>query len=167
MSVFLDTAACTATGRGDAGSKMYTEKITKRSKVDFTVRNIINYCHYFKRHGLSSSRSYRWLGKPAKTFKLKKRIACNMILVSLRNRTAERRGRQNACAWQTWQGCYWCVLSWSSLKLMFSGLLQKDPLKGWCSSAEKFFKQSYCHACHTRFAVFFPLPSCCVSSLLW
>ena len=38
MSVFLETAACTATGRGDAGSKMYTEKMTKRSKADFTVR---------------------------------------------------------------------------------------------------------------------------------
>ena len=24
----------------------------------------------------------------------------------------------------------------------------------------------FCHACHTRFAVFFPLPSCCVSSLI-
>ena len=38
MSVFLETAACTATGQGDAGSKMYTEKITKRSKAGFTVR---------------------------------------------------------------------------------------------------------------------------------
>ena len=27
-----------------------------------------------------------------------------------------------------------------------------------------FFKQNYCHACHTRFAVFLALPSCCVSS---
>ena len=27
-------------------------------------------------------------------------------------------------------------------------------------------KQNYCHACHTRFAVFLPPPSCCVSSLL-
>ena len=31
---------------------------------------------------------------------------------------------------------------------------------------KKFFKQDYCHACHTRFAVFFHLPSCCVSSLI-
>ena len=30
---------------------------------------------------------------------------------------------------------------------------------------ENLFQQNYCHACHTRFAVFFPLPSCCVSSL--
>ena len=32
--------------------------------------------------------------------------------------------------------------------------------------AKSCFKQNYCHACHTRFAVFFPLPSRCVSSLL-
>ena len=31
------------------------------------------------------------------------------------------------------------------------------------SLAEGFLKQNYCHACHTlRFAVLFPLPSCCV-----
>ena len=49
---------------------------------------------------------------------------------------------------------------------MFSGRLQKDLFKGGWSSAGKFFEQNYCHACHTRFAAFFPLPSCCVSSLL-
>ena len=32
--------------------------------------------------------------------------------------------------------------------------------------AKSYFKQNYCHACHTRFSVFFPLPSCCVSSLI-
>ena len=77
---------------------------------------------------------------------------------SLRNRTAERRGRQNAYVWQTWQAYYLCVLWWSSLKLMFSGLLPKVLFKGgW---------RYCCHACHTRFAVFFPLPSRCVSSLM-
>ena len=79
-------------------------------------------------------------------------------IVSLRNRTAERRGRQNAYVWQTWQAYYLCVLWWSSLKLMFSGLLPKVLFKGgW---------RYCCHACHTRFAVFFPLPSRCVSSLM-
>ena len=86
--------------------------------------------------------------------------------MSLRNRTAKRRGRQNACVWQTWQ-CYDLrVLSWSSLTLMFSGLLQKDLFKGGWSSAKSFFKQNYCHACHTGVTVVFPLPSCCVSSLI-
>ena len=50
---------------------------------------------------------------------------------------------------------------------MFSGLLQKDLFKGKWILAKSYFKQNYCHACHTRFAVFFPLPSCCVSSLLF
>ena len=67
---------------------------------------------------------------------------------------------------QTWQVYYLRVLWWSSLKLMFSGLLQKDLFKGRGSSAEKFFEQNYFHACNTRFAFFFPLPYCCVSSLL-
>ena len=31
--------------------------------------------------------------------------------------------------------------------------------------AEGFFKQNFCHACHTRFAVVFPLQLCCVSLL--
>ena len=84
----------------------------------------------------------------------------------LDNRAAGRRGRQIACAWRTWQGYYVRILSWSSLTSMFSGLLQKDLFKGKWSLAKRFFKQNYCHACHIRFAVFFPLPSCCVSSLL-
>ena len=50
---------------------------------------------------------------------------------------------------------------------MFSGLLPKDLFKRKGSLAKSYFKQNYCHACHTRFAVFFPLPSCCVSSLVW
>ena len=60
--------------------------------------------------------------------------------------------------WDTWQAYYLCVLRWSSLKLMFSGLWQKDRFKGEWSSAEKFLKQNCCHACHTRFAVFFFFP---------
>ena len=68
-------------------------------------------------------------------------------------------GRQNACVWRTWQGYYLLVLSWSSLTSMFSGLLQ-------CSFAKSCFKQNYCHACHARFDVFFPVPSCCVSSVM-
>ena len=50
---------------------------------------------------------------------------------------------------------------------MFSGSLQKDLFKGRWSLAKNCFKQNYCHACRTRFAVFFPLPSCCVSVLNW
>ena len=49
---------------------------------------------------------------------------------------------------------------------MFSGLLPKDLFKRKGSLAKSYFKKNYCHACHTRFDVFFPLPSCCVSSLI-
>ena len=76
-----------------------------------------------------------------------------------------RRGWQNARVWQTWQGCHLRVLSWSSLTLMFSGVLQKDLFKGTWSLAKRCLKQNYCHACDTSFAVFFPLRSCCVSPL--
>ena len=40
---------------------------------------------------------------------------------------------------------------------------KKDLFKGGWRSAERFFKQNYCHA---RFAVFFPLPCSFVSSLI-
>ena len=89
-----------------------------------------------------------------------------VLLVSLRNRTAGRRGQQNVSAWQTWQGYNVHVMSWSSLRINVLWFLQKDLFKGkWCL-AKSYFNQNYCHACHTRFAVFFPLPSCCVSSLI-
>ena len=52
------------------------------------------------------------------------------------------------------------------LTSMFSGLLQKGLFKGKWILAKRYFKQNYCRSCHTRFALFFPLPSCCVSSLL-
>ena len=82
---------------------------------------------------------------------------------SLRNRTTGRRGRQIACAWRTWQGYNLGVLSWSWLTSMFSGLLQKDLFKRKGSLTKSYLKQNYCHACHTRFAVSFPLPSRCVN----
>ena len=86
--------------------------------------------------------------------------------VSLRNRTADRRGRQNACLWHTWQGHYLRVMSWSSQNINVFWSLQKNIyLKESEVWRKSYFKQNYCHVCHTRFAVFFPLPSCCVSSL--
>ena len=90
-------------------------------------------------------------------------LRCVEVIASLHNRTAERRGRQHACVWQTWQGYYLRVLSWSSLNLSVSSPLQKDLFKGRWSLRQIFFKQTYCD---TRFTVFFALPSCCVSSLM-
>ena len=87
-------------------------------------------------------------------------------LLSVRNRTAGRRGRQNVCVWQTWQGYYLRVLSWSSLNVLCSLVFYKKiNLKESEVWRKVISKQYYCHACLTRFAVFLPLPSCCVSSL--
>ena len=74
-------------------------------------------------------------------------------------------GRQNACVWHTWQGYHLGVLSWSSLNISVFWSFTKNLFKARWSLAESFFKQSYCHACHTRFAVGFPFPSCCVLKL--
>ena len=106
---------------------------------------------------LGSGREGRWNLSPSSFFHL---------LVSLRNRTVERRGRQNAWVWQTWRGYYLRVLSGIYLTLLFLALLQKDLFKGMWSLAEGFFHENYCHACHTRFSAVFPLPSGCVSSLM-
>ena len=57
-------------------------------------------------------------------------------------------------------------MSWSSLSINVFWFLQKDLFKGKWWLAKSYFKQICCHSCHTRFAVFFPLPSCCVSSLI-
>ena len=87
-------------------------------------------------------------------------------LVSVRNRTAGRRGRQNVCVWQTWRGYHLRVLSWSSLNVLCSLVFYKKiNLKESQVWRKVISKQNYCHACLTRFAVFLPLPSCCVSSL--
>ena len=74
-------------------------------------------------------------------------------------------GRQNACVWHTWQGYHLGVLSWSSLSISVFWSFTKNLFKARWSLAESFFKQSSCHARHTRFAVDFPLPSCCISWL--
>ena len=39
------------------------------------------------------------------------------------------------------------------LTFFFSGHLQKYLFKGKWSLSKSYFKQSYCHACHTRFTV--------------
>ena len=69
-------------------------------------------------------------------------------LVSLRNRTAK-------CS---------CVINLAGLLLMcFVVIFILKESEVW---RKVISKQNYCHACLTRFAVFLPLPSCCISSLL-
>ena len=61
-----------------------------------------------------------------------------------------------------------CVTKVTGLLLMCFVVIftQKDLFNEGCSSAENFFKQNYCHVCHTMIADSFPLPSSWVSSLL-
>ena len=72
---------------------------------------------------------------------------------AINNDRSQRAQRQNDYVWQTWQAYYLCVLWWSWLKLMFSDPLQIELFKGGWSSAEKFFKQHNCRACHPRFVL--------------
>ena len=92
-------------------------------------------------------------------------LAWSASIVSLRNRTAGRRGRQNNCVWLINRAITCVFCRDLHLTTMFTGPLQRDLFKGRWSLAERCLKQNSCHACHTKFAVFFPLPSRCVSSV--
>ena len=92
----------------------------------------------------------------------------NTSSVSLRNRTAERKGRQNVCVWNKRDRAITCVFCCDlHLTLLCSSSLQKDL----CDAIETevwrifFFNHNYYHACLTPFAFFFHLPPYCVSSL--
>ena len=66
-------------------------------------------------------------------------------LVSVRNRTAGRRGRQNVCVWQTWQGYYLRVLSWSSINILCSLVFcKKISLKESEVCWKVISKENYC-----------------------
>ena len=76
-------------------------------------------------------------------------------------RQEEEDSKTFVCQWL--DGAITCVFCRDlHLTLMSTGLLKTGLFKGRWSLAESFFKQNYCHVCHTKFTVFFPLPSCCV-----
>ena len=76
-------------------------------------------------------------------------------------RQEEEDSKTFVCQWR--DGAITCVFCRDlHLSLMSTGLLKTGLFKGRWSLAESFFKQNYCHVCHTRFTVFSPLPSCCV-----
>ena len=72
----------------------------------------------------------------------------------------QKNEKQGAFLWQLWPftlllECY-ITISLLNLMLMLCGLLQKDLCTGKWDLEENYLEQNYCHACHTRFAVFFP-----------
>ena len=77
-----------------------------------------------------------------------------------------KKGRQTLVCDKRDRAISWRVLSDLHLTLIFSGLLQNDLFKGKWSLAKSYLKENYCHSCHTRFAVFFPLLSCCLGYLI-
>ena len=85
----------------------------------------------------------------------------NSVIVS----TAKRRGHAKRLCDKRDRAitCLICRDLHSTLKFSDQSL-QKDLFKGEWTLAKSYF-QNYCHAFHTRLAVFFPLLSCCVSSL--
>ena len=101
-------------------------------------------------------------------------LGVQAVAVSLRNRTAGRQTGEKRTESRKTLVCdkrerainYLRVLSWPSLNITVFWFLQKYLFKGKWSLAKSYFKQNYCHACHTRLAVFFTLPSCCLSSLV-
>jgi len=68
---------------------------------------------------------------------------------------------QNFHVWQTRQGYNLRDCCDPHLTLLCSGPLRKYLFKGRWSFAEKFFKQNFCHACHTMFAILL------CSTILW
>ena len=65
------------------------------------------------------------------------------IIVSLRNRMAGRRGRQNTCAWQKWQArtITYVFCRDIHLALTFTSVYKKISFKGEWSLAKNCFKQ--------------------------
>ena len=87
--------------------------------------------------------------------------------VSLRNRTADRRRRQNACVWQTWQGCCLGVLSWSSFNIIVSIFLHRDLIKGMWSLAKSFFEIKLLSSSSHKVYRILSSSALCVNSLLF
>ena len=85
----------------------------------------------------------------------------NTIILSLRNRTTGRRGRQAVRVWQTWQGYYLRVFSWSSLNLNAFWSFRKRSYQRKVKFREKSFETKLLSglSCHARLPPPTPLPS--------
>ena len=89
------------------------------------------------------------------------------IAVYLRNRTAERRRPQNACAWQTWHGYYLRVSLWSLLPINAFWSFTIGSVKKRVKFGGKFFKIKLLSRLSHKVCRLLPLPFCFVSSLIY
>lgn len=90
-----------------------------------------------------------------------------LVIVSWRHMTAKRGGQQMLVCDKpdmaiTVLACFVVILTEHYCVLASFKKIYQKKAEVWL----KVFSNShnYSHACHTRFAVFFPPPSCCVSS---
>ena len=90
-----------------------------------------------------------------------------VVIVSLHNRKAERRGRQNACVWQTWHGYYLRVLLCSLLPINAFWSFTIRSVKKRLKIGGKFFKTKLLSRLSHKVCRLLPLPSCCVSYLIY
>ena len=90
-----------------------------------------------------------------------------VVIVSLHNRKAERRGRQNACVWQTWHGYYLRVLLCSLLPINAFWSFTIGSVKKRVKFAGKFFKIKLLSRLSHKVCRLLPLPFCFVSSLIY
>ena len=107
---------------------------------------------------LSTKKAWLWSSftDVGKLFFIEKTL---IILVSLHNGMTKKEDSKTLVGDRPMTYAFWGDLHLSQCFLVFY------KKTGW-SLSEMFFKQNYCHACHTRFVIFFPLLSCHISSLL-
>ena len=109
---------------------------------------------WIKQSSLSCNNLFKWKYRNTSPLSGLRKPFLTSDTSDFTQRMAERGERrvENACVWH--------VLSRYWLLFFFLNLCQ-----GCWRLEESFFKQNYSHAFQTTFAVFCPLPSCCVFSL--
>ena len=90
-----------------------------------------------------------------------------VVIVSLHNRKAERRGRQNACVWQTWHSYYLRVLLWSLLPFNAFWSFTIRSVKKRVKIGGTFFKTKLLSRLSHKVCRLLPLPVCFVSLLIY
>ena len=90
-----------------------------------------------------------------------------VVIVSLHNRKADSRGRENACVWQTWHGYYLRVLLCSLLPIKAFWSFTVRSVKKRVKFAGNFFKIKLLSRLSHKVCRLLPLPFCFVSSLIY
>ena len=118
---------------------------------------------WIKQLSLSSNNIFQWKYKNTLPLWTKWNRFWQVIPVTLRNgwqKEEKDAGKKLVC--DMFCRVIYLTLICSVVVLFF--FYKKNLCQGCWRLVESFFKQNYCHAFETKFAVFFPLPSCCVCS---